>query len=66
MRRRQATKLVVGPVSAYPPLTVGSGGTATAQAHVPVELDEARRYVVDVHASPTEMGTVVACGDLDD
>lgn len=57
---------VVGPASAYPPLTVGSGGTATAQAHVPVELNEAKNYIVNVHASPTNLGTIVACGDLDD
>jgi len=57
---------IVGPASAYTPLTVGGGGTATAQAHVPVELNEAKNYIVNVHASPTNMGTIVACGDLDD
>ena len=57
---------VVGPASAYPPLNVGSGGTATAQAHIPVELNEARRYIVNVHASPSNMGTIIACGVLDD
>jgi hypothetical protein len=45
---------------------VGGGGTATAQAHVPVELNEARRYIVNVHASPIDMGTIIACGALDD
>jgi hypothetical protein len=57
---------VVGPASAYPPLNVGGGGTASAQAHVPVELNEAKRYIVNVHASPTSMGTIIACGVLDD
>jgi len=57
---------VVGPASAYPRLNVGGGGTATAQAHVPVELNEAKRYIVNVHASPTNMGTIIACGILDD
>jgi len=57
---------IVGTMAAYPPLTVGGGGTATAQAHVPVELNEAKNYIVNVHASPTNMGTIVACGDLDD
>jgi Cu/Zn superoxide dismutase len=57
---------VVGPASAYPRLSVGGGGTATAQAHVPVELNEAKRYIVNVHASPTNMGTIIACGVLDD
>ena len=57
---------VVGPASAYPPLTVGSGGTASAQAHVPVELNEATNYIVNVHASASDMGTIIACGDLND
>ena len=57
---------VVGPASAYPPLNVGGGGTGTAQAHVPVELNEAKRYIVNVHASPSNMGTIIACGDLND
>ena len=57
---------IVGPASAYPPLNVGSGGGATAQAHVPVELNEAKNYIVNVHASPTNLGTIIACGDLDD
>lgn len=57
---------IVGPASAYPPLNAGSGGTARAEAHVPVELNEARRYIVNVHASPTNLGTIIACGALDD
>jgi hypothetical protein len=61
-----ATAPVVGPASAYPPLNAGSGGSATAQAHVPVELNEAKNYIVNVHASPSDMGTIIACGDLND
>lgn len=57
---------IVGPPSAYPPLRAGSGGTARAEAHVPVELNEARRYIVNVHASPTNLGTIIACGALED
>ena len=57
---------IVGPASAYPPLNVGSGGNATAQAHVPVELNEAKNYIVNVHASPTNLGTIISCGDLND
>jgi Cu/Zn superoxide dismutase len=57
---------IVGPASAYPPLNVGAGGTATAQAHVPVELNEAKNYIVNVHASPSNLGTIIACGDLND
>jgi hypothetical protein len=57
---------VVGDASLYPPLVVGADGRATATAHVPVKLEEARDYIVNVHASPANMGTIVACGDYDD
>lgn len=61
-----ASPPVVGPASSYPPLNVGAGGSATAQAHVPVELNEAKSYIVNVHASPANMATIVACGALVD
>lgn len=57
---------VVGDASAYPPLVVGAGGTATATAHIPVKLNEAKNYIINVHASPTNLGTIVACGDFND
>lgn len=58
---------IVGPASAYPPLRPGSDGRATAQVHLAdLELNEAKNYYVNVHASPTNMGTIVACGRLDD
>ena len=57
---------VVGDASAYPPLVIGSDGTATAQAHVSVGLNEAKNYIINVHASPTNLGTIVACGDFND
>lgn len=57
---------VVGPANAYPPLQVAGNGAASAEAHLMLKLNEARRYPVNVHASPAEMGNVVACGDLDD
>ncbi|MGQ0714479.1 MAG: hypothetical protein ACT4PJ_12220 [Gemmatimonadaceae bacterium] len=57
---------IVGNPSAYPPLVVGSNGAATGSANVMVSLDEAKDYFVNVHASPTNLQTIVACGDLDD
>lgn len=57
---------IVGDVSAYPPLVVGSDGRATATAHINVKLNEAKNYIVNVHASPTNLGTIVACGDFND
>lgn len=61
-----ASPPVVGDPSAYPPLVVGSDGTATATAHVGIKLNEARNYIINIHASPTNMGTIVACGDYND
>jgi hypothetical protein len=57
---------ILGEASAYPPLNVGSDGRAQGTANVGARLNEANQYHVNVHASPTEMGTIVACGDLDD
>lgn len=57
---------VVGDAAAYPPIVVGSDGTGTAMAHLTVKLNEARNYIVNVHASPANLGTIVACGDYND
>ncbi len=57
---------IVGEPASYPPIVIGSEGTATQSAQVQVQLNEAQRYHVNIHLSPTEMGTIVACGDLDD
>jgi hypothetical protein len=61
-----ASPPIVGPAGSYPPITIGSDGTGTASASVPVKLNEAKNYIVNVHASPTNLGTIVACGDYDD
>jgi hypothetical protein len=61
-----ASPPIVGDASAYPPIVVGSDGSGTATAHVTVDLNEAKQYIVNVHASPTALGTIVACGDFDD
>jgi len=61
-----ASPPVVGDASAYPPITVGSDGSGTATAHVSVKLNEAKNYIVNVHASPTNLGTIVSCGDYND
>jgi hypothetical protein len=57
---------VVGDMAAYPPLVVGSDGKATATAHLSIKLNEAKNYIINVHASPTNLGTIVACGDYND
>lgn len=55
---------IVGADGDYPRLTVGEDGTATATATVPIPVDLTASYHVNVHLSEEEMGTVLACGDL--
>ena len=57
---------IVGDPSAYTPITIGSDGKGSQTATVSVALNEAKDYHVNVHASPTDLGTIVACGDLQD
>lgn len=61
-----ASAPIVGDPALYPALIVGQDGRATATAHLPVKLNEARNYIINVHASPTNLGTIVACGDYND
>lgn len=55
---------VVGAAAAYSPLSVGADGKATSTANVSAALDPAAKYHVNVHKSASDMGTIVACGDL--
>jgi hypothetical protein len=55
---------VAGPATAYKPITVDQSGKGSADITVPVALDDNGAYSVNVHKSPTEMGTYVSCGDL--
>ena len=55
---------IVGPPAAYPPLTVGADGTAAVNATVPVATPVSGNFYVNVHRSATEMGAIVACGNL--
>lgn len=57
---------IVGDPMAYPPLRVGADGRAADNAEILVGLNEAKDYFVNVHASTTDLATIVACGDLDD
>jgi hypothetical protein len=47
-------------------LQVGSAGTASANTNLNLMLNEAKDYFVNVHASASDMQTIIACGDLDD
>jgi hypothetical protein len=56
--------LIVGRPANYPPLVIDQSGQLRAVALLPVELTTQSTYVVHLHASPTEMHTVIACAPL--
>jgi hypothetical protein len=55
---------IVGEASEYAPLTVGSDGRATGSATITVPMPTTGEYMINVHASSTDLGTIVACGNL--
>lgn len=55
---------IVGPAASYPPLTIGSNGQATATARIPVGLESSAQYYVNIHQSPSDLGTIVGCLQL--
>jgi hypothetical protein len=55
---------VLGSGSAYKPVKAGSDGSGTATADLSVAAPASGDYHVNVHASPTDMKTIAACGDL--
>jgi hypothetical protein len=55
---------IVGSAGNYPVLTVGSDGRASANATIGAALSEGSAYSVNVHRSSSDMGTIIACGDL--
>jgi hypothetical protein len=57
---------IIGGAGSYPVLVVGNDGTASSNVILNASLDEAKDYFVNIHASPTNLQTIVACGDLDD
>lgn len=56
---------IVGNAGDYPVLTADMAGKATANATIGVALNEQETYYVNVHNSPTDLGTIVSCGKLD-
>ena len=55
---------VVGEMSLYTPLQPGPDGTAKVTANLPMELAPDKTYFVNIHKSPQETTTIVACGNL--
>jgi hypothetical protein len=59
-----ADRGILGPANAYPVLKVNGDGKADADAVLPLVMPRTGQYFVNVHASATNMGTIVACGNL--
>ena len=57
---------IVGGASSYPVIVVANDGTASSNTVLTVTLNEAKDYFVNIHASPTNLQTIVACGNLAD
>ena len=55
---------VWGDPSAYKPLTAGSDGTAKGTATISMAVPASGDYYVNIHASPSDMATIVSCGNL--
>ncbi len=55
---------IVGDPSAYPALQTAADGRATATATIQPMLEMGQSYYVNIHESPSELGTIVACGEL--
>jgi len=55
---------ILGPPEAYRPLDVGGNGRAESTAELPLPLPASGQYYIQVHASPNNMGTIIACGNL--
>lgn len=57
---------IVGSDEDYSRLEIDDNGTASAVDVIPAPLTTGESYHVNVHLSETEMGTIIACGDLTD
>jgi Cu-Zn family superoxide dismutase len=55
---------IVGPPTAYTPIVIGQSGDGSATATLPIPPLGSGQYYVNVHASPSDLKTIVACGNL--
>jgi hypothetical protein len=55
---------IVGSTAAYTPLAVNDKGNASSNAHLAMSLPSSGDYYVNVHASVTNLGTIISCGNL--
>ena len=57
---------IVGGASDYPVIAVDEDGSERAVATIGVQLVDDESNYINVHQSPQQMGTIVACGPLED
>lgn len=55
---------IVGEAGAYKALSVGGDGQARENASLSMQLPLSGSYYVNVHAQTTNMGVIIACGNL--
>ena len=55
---------VLGAPSAYTPLRVNAKGAAEGKAILRMALPDSGDFYVNIHESATNMGKIVACGEL--
>jgi superoxide dismutase, Cu-Zn family len=55
---------IVGDPAAYQPLVTSADGAASTSARVTFQLDASADYHVNVHISPADLPTIIACGNL--
>jgi hypothetical protein len=55
---------ILGPADAYQPLKVEDDGRASGTATLPIPVPRSGSYFINIHASPRNMSTIVACGNL--
>ena len=58
------TGTVFGPPSAYKPVAAGADGAGTSTANLTVAVPASGDYHLNIHASETDMKTIVACGNF--
>lgn len=55
---------VFGGGKSYTPITIDDKGNGSSKATLAVALPDSGSYYVNIHESGTNMGKIVACGDL--
>lgn len=55
---------IVGDASDYRPLEVNNDGQASRETNLDMSLPRGGEYFVNVHASSSNLSTIVACGNL--